>query len=144
MQDLLNQLERIALKGVPDPGKQENGSWYFLSDYETGIKAHAKDSWHPCFLPGGATLKNGRVDLWFRSASRGGDEPQFLKHLPHNHVPRKKCPCKVEGHITLRGFKSIPASVFVNSDPQCYETDQIWLQKFQMCRDTIFPPRVKS
>jgi len=138
MQDLLNQLVQIALKGTPEPGLQEPGTWYMFCDYDTGIKARNPNKMHPCFMPGGRSIKNGRVDIWFRSTTREGLVPEYLKHPPHSHPTNKECPCNVDAHITLRGYKSLPAEILLKSRPRCVENNQEWLKNFQRCYFAIF------
>jgi galactose-1-phosphate uridylyltransferase len=137
VQDLLNQLVKIALKSSIEPGPQMPGNWYMFSDYDTGIKAHDKNKMHPCFTPGGRSIKNGRLEIWFRSTSREGLVPEYLMHPPHRHPYRKECPCNVNAYITLRGYKSIPAELILRTRPRCTEDNQEWLVNFQRCLEAV-------
>lgn len=142
MQALLNQLAQFTSTNYPESSKKEDGLWFMFSDYDTGIKARDVNKVHPCFIPGDRTIKNGRVDVWFRSTTRQGSQPEYLKHPPHSHPVAKGCPCKSEAHITLRGFKSLPAEILLKSPPRCVESNQEWLASFQRCYTAIFARRV--
>ena len=142
MQALLSQLAQLASEVSPNSTEHEEGLWYMFSDYDTGIKARDPNKVHPCFIPGGRSIKNGRVDIWFRSTTRKGVPPEYLLHSPHSHQFSRGCPCKSEAHITIRGFRSLPANILLKSPPRCVENDQEWLDNFQRCYRAIFASRV--
>jgi hypothetical protein len=138
MAHFLSQLVELSLKNIEAPPPQSSATWFLISDQVTQIKGKGFSSLHPCLVLSKATIQTGRIDVWIRSTTRHGSVPEYLPHLPHAHGTISRCALDREGSVSIRYFKSIPASHLLRLNQICSELDKEWLLNFQKCYFTIF------